>query len=79
MAMTKKHYEQFAQSIRSQLELAAQYRDMAKNGVAHPARLDEAALNITQTARRFMLDAANIFAADSATFDRERFVKACGF
>lgn len=79
MALSKKHYEQFAQSIRNQLALAADYRDMAKNGAALPERLNDTAHNVTNTARRFMLDAAAIFEADSARFDRERFVKACGF
>jgi hypothetical protein len=70
MALSKKHFEQAAQVIRTQLSIAADQR-LAEDSYGAEVT--------TKNARRVMNDLASIFEDDNPRFDRARFVAACGF
>lgn len=69
MAMTKKHYEMVASTIRQQRAIALNWNG---EGAAQDCRLVHAS---TEAIARVM---AVKFADDNPMFDRERFLKACG-
>jgi hypothetical protein len=70
MALSKKHYEQFAYRFDQRRQLIA----AVDNGLTQHER-DVALEALQGLARTMCID----FALDNANFDRERFLKACGF
>lgn len=80
MALSKKHYEQFAQLFRNQIE-----RINADTIYPFPQQQTNDAA--TASAQKFAVDhlqnmAASMaahFALDNPRFDRARFLRACGF
>lgn len=72
MALSKKHYEQIAYSFKQQIDAIA----AAKAEFYLVSDQDIAATRyLRQLAEKLALD----FAIDNPRFDRERFLKACGF
>ena len=71
MALSKKHYEQFAYHFRNSIEKAK--RD-AGAGVS-PLTTAYAITQLEQLARKMAVD----FALDNPAFNRDRFLLACGF
>lgn len=72
MALTKKHYEQIAADFKQQLDAIAAAK------AEHYLVSDQdivAVRYLRQLAEKMALD----FALDNPRFDRERFLKACGF
>ncbi len=71
MALSKKHFEQFALLVLNRKSTAEQ--------VARLPDAKEAAIALEGQARATMLDLISICEDENPRFDRARFVKACGF
>lgn len=69
MALSKKRYEQFAQRI------AETTITLSTDSTMHFAEVVRATRHVEALAQRLAVD----FALDNPRFDRERFLKACGF
>jgi len=71
MALSKKHYEQFAQRFAQVLDALPTLSD----GKATPREIELQRSALCQMAMKLSID----FALDNPRFDRHRFLVACGF
>ena len=69
MALSEKHYEQFAQRI-AETTIA-----LSTDSSMHFAEIVRATRHVEALAQRLAVD----FSVDNPRFDRVRFLKACGF
>lgn len=71
MALSKKHFIAIARETKSQV-------DAYNTQIANGSNLGDCRACI-DALRVLMVALCDVFAADNAQFDRERFLKACGF